>query len=163
MSVKNSAFFNITRIALLSLLSGCALDPKVFKTPYKSYNHPALLNEYQARFVDIPFPFDGEIRSEEIDKNLLLEESTEQFRDTPSILNRQFIIICSTRMLSSELCTLFHNEMEQLGWRERAFFIENAHDFTAVFEKPGNKLCIISVRSSHKSSSKKSIIQYYLA
>lgn len=170
--------FLVVFIAVFSLLSGCTLrSRKYLEKPHSSRTHPDLLNEYQARFSDIPFPFDGEIikekRRNKLDSGLMSQAFLEQ--DNLDDAKAQFFVItCLTNLPLSDLRLLYHIEMEQLGWRERAFFpdispdqIHNDFGFTFIFEKPDKKLCVITAQEGERIMNKKNhktyILRYYRA
>lgn len=125
--------------------------------------------EYQARFSDIPFPFDAEIVLEE---DMLKDEglSPAYGVEADSFIITMHPIVCLTHASISELCSFYRQEMEQLGWNERGFFQENSekqssssidHDCLFIFQRPGNKICVIRIGKLSKKHAQHVCVRYY--
>lgn len=110
------------------MLPGCLLQQT---RQGKSANASAPVHEYQARFTDMPFPFDAQVKN----KNLVTDYGDKV----------QFFINFTTKMSLRDLRQLYHQEMEQLGWQQIASFEHDPQQIILVFEKP-TKISVIAIQ-----------------
>jgi hypothetical protein len=125
--LHNTLFRVGSFLILVCALPGCFFERS---RPVKVVAAVQQIHEYQARFTDMPFPFDANVQN----KNLVTNSGDKV----------QFFIIFSTKMSSAELQQLYHCEMEQLGWRKIALFDQDPQQLVLVFEKP-TKLCVVTI------------------
>ena len=131
-TIKN-IFFSVGSLFILCTLSGCFLQ----KTrAAKAAQASEKIHEYQARCTDMPFPFDANVQN----KNLVTD-----YGDKVHVF-----VAFSTKTLFNDLLDLYHQDMEQLGWKEVALFTHDPQQSVFVFEKP-TKLCVITLQQ-HKRS-----------
>lgn len=123
-----SIFLSVGTFFMMFTLPGCFFNQT---RSVKVAKASAQIHEYQARFTDMPFPFDANVQN----KNLVTDYGDKV----------QFFIVFSTKMSLSDLQSLYHQEMEQLGWQERTLFEHDPQQFILVFEKP-TKLCVITLQ-----------------
>lgn len=113
---------------MVCVLPGCFLNQTRSAKGVKASEQ---IHEYQARFTDMPFPFDANVQN----KNLVTDCGDKV----------QFFVVFSTKTSLSDLHDLYHQDMEQLGWNEVALFANDPQQSVFVFEKP-TKLCVITLQ-----------------
>ena len=86
--------------------------------------HSHYLEIDEARLVDIPFPLQSKLYG------MVDAQSGNQY------------ITFESPLSSESLMSLYHSEMERLGWSELAVFSQN-QELALVYEKP-HKICMIN-------------------
>lgn len=126
-------------IGMVMMLPGCGrrgTDSGVVKSR-------PLLQEQQARLIDIAFPVD-----------MVLKQTSTVVKDG----ELQRFVAGVTKLSLPALKDFYCREMEQLGWRELVIFEEGHPSLLLLFEKP-RKVCTVVIEQ-HK---RVNYIRYYIA
>lgn len=121
-------------ILLLLFFSGCAnRQPKVNPSKVPQTRASAdIVTQLEAKLYDVPVPFHTQ-------GGTLLSD--------PELAHDTIILSYPTTMSSSELVTLYHQEMERMGWQEITAF--KGEETLLIFKKP-QRWATISIRD-HKT------------
>jgi hypothetical protein len=132
-NLNNSIFF----IVVCCFLSGCQ-KKSIHKQHQEDYY------EFQARCSEVPFPLDAQIKN----KGIISHEEKDA----------QFFVVYATKQSLDQLNTLYHYEMEFLGWAKTTQFSNLDNETVFVFERP-YKIAIIIISNQEKQR----IVRCYLS
>lgn len=117
------------------VVSGCKKPVAVVyeNKPAIDEQREYLIDQLQAKLYDIPFP--------------LASEKVRLISD-PSYLPHTCTFMSQTLLSHDDLVTLYHTEMERLGWQELSF-VRADNQSVAVFQKPSRSTTILIEKNDH--------------